>query len=123
MKVLVCGGRSYRNEANVCRVLDAMHNDTPISVLIEGGASGADAMAASWAKIRKVNVRTFFARWQEFGKAAGPIRNRRMLDEGKPDVVVAFPGDGGTENMVKQARHAGVRVVEILDDERDGGAV
>jgi hypothetical protein len=35
--------------------------------------------------------------WDELGKKAGPLRNQRMLDEGKPDLVVAFPGGGGTK--------------------------
>jgi len=38
--------------------------------------------------------------WDELGKKAGPLRNQRMLDEGKPDLVVAFPGGGGTKDMV-----------------------
>jgi hypothetical protein len=36
-----------------------------------------------------------------------------MLEEGKPDLVVAFPGGTGTANMVKQARAAGVEVLEV----------
>lgn len=44
--------------------------------------------------------------------AAGPIRNSRMLREGKPDLVLAFPGHGGTADMVKQAGEAGVGVMK-----------
>src|SRR5262249_16770583 len=45
--------------------------------------------------------------WDELGKKAGPLRNQRMLDEGKPDLVVAFPGGGGTKDMVRRAVQAG----------------
>jgi UDP-N-acetylmuramoylalanine-D-glutamate ligase len=48
------------------------------------------------------------------GRSADPIRNRRTLDEGKPDLVVAFPGGRGTAHMVSQARAAGVRVIEVM---------
>ncbi|MEM9912925.1 MAG: hypothetical protein AAF922_19365 [Pseudomonadota bacterium] len=50
------------------------------------------------------------------GRAAGPIRNKEMLDEGCPDLVVAFPGGRGTANMVKQAQAAGVEVLDKRED-------
>jgi ABC-type sugar transport system substrate-binding protein len=40
-----------------------------------------------------------------------------MLDEGKPDIVVAFPGGTGTADMVRRARKAGVVVIEVTNDE------
>lgn len=55
----------------------------------------------------------FPADWAAYDRAAGPIRNARMIAEGKPDIVLAFPGGRGTANMVAQARKAGVRVIEI----------
>ena len=36
-----------------------------------------------------------------------------MLDHGKPDIVVAFPGGRGTADMVKRAEDAGVRVIRV----------
>jgi hypothetical protein len=51
--------------------------------------------------------------WDELGKKAGPLPNQRMLDEGKPDLVVAFPGAGGTKDMVRRAVKAGVPVHEV----------
>ena len=53
------------------------------------------------------------SRRHEIGKRAGPLRNQRMLDEGKPDLVVAFPGGGGTKDMVRRAVKAGVSVHEV----------
>lgn len=43
----------------------------------------------------------------------GPLRNQRMLEEGKPDLVVAFPGGGGTKDMVRRAAKAGVPIHEV----------
>ena len=51
--------------------------------------------------------------WDELGKKAGPLRNQRMLEEGKPELVVAFPGGGGTKDMVRRAVKAGVSVHEV----------
>ena len=85
-----------------------------ITLIIHGGASGADRLAGAWANQNGVNVVEYKARWKQFGKGAGPIRNRQMLDEGKPDLVVAFKGDRGTANMIKQADDRGVKVIECF---------
>jgi len=66
-----------------------------------------------WARIKEVAVQVFPADWETHGKAAGPIRNQRMLDEGRPDLVVAFPGGRGTSDMVARAKRAGVEVMMI----------
>lgn len=110
MRVLVCGGRDFLNWRLVEYTLDSL---TDVSCIIEGGATGADKYAAHWAGLCGIPVETYRADWNTQGKAAGPIRNKRMLDEGKPDLVVAFPGGRGTANMVAQARKAGVKVVEV----------
>lgn len=112
MRVLVCGGRTYYHQRYLYAVLDSLHAATPVSVVIAGGARGADTLAVEWAESRKVPSTTFYAIWRR-GKAAGPIRNARMLAEGKPDLVVAFPGGRGTADMVAKARAAGVEVREF----------
>lgn len=114
MRVLVCGGRDYDDSRRVYAVLDKLHAEAGILRLIEGGAQGADRLARDWANnIGGVRVETFEADWEHHGKFAGPMRNSRMLAEGRPDVVVAFPGGRGTADMVRKARREGVKVVEI----------
>jgi hypothetical protein len=115
MRVLVCGGRDYLNVAKVWDTLDQIHagEGGGVSLLIEGGATGADRLGRTWAQRRGVSLRTFNANWTKHGKAAGPIRNQRMLDEGKPDVVLAFPGGRGTADMVARAKMFGARLVEV----------
>jgi hypothetical protein len=115
MRVLVCGGRDYADRAKVFATLDAIHAETPITMLIQGGARGADKLGFYWACERKVLGCQFNARWDLYGKRAGPIRNGEMLTEGKPDLVVAFSGGSGTANMTSQARAAGVEVREIAE--------
>jgi len=73
-------------------------------------------MAGDWAVERGVECLQYPADWEKLGRAAGPIRNEQMLREGKPDLVVAFPGARGTAHMVRIAREAGVRVIEIAAD-------
>ena len=111
MRVLVCGGRDYVDREHVWRALDDIHAAHGIDLLIDGGASGADALARQWAVERRVRGWTFMANWEAHGRAAGPIRNSRMLVEGKPDLVVAFSGGAGTRSMVRKALAAGVQVM------------
>jgi YspA, cpYpsA-related SLOG family len=114
--VLVCGGRNYAARDRVFRTLDEMHAQQRIAVLIHGGATGADTLAGEWAKAWQVHESVYPALWKTQGHAAGPIRNQFMLDESKPDVVIAFPGGKGTEDMVGRAMQAGVRVVMVSDE-------
>lgn len=112
-RVLVCGGRHYNDVFTVCETLDLLAEEHTIEVVIHGYASGADAHAAFWARSRGVKQAGFRAEWQKHGAAAGPLRNARMLKDGRPTVVVAFPGGKGTADMVMRARAAGVRVIEV----------
>lgn len=112
-RVLVCGGRDFTNADLLNRELDRLHAEHGFGGLIEGGAPGADTLAGVWADARGVPRQTFPADWKKHRRAAGPIRNQQMLDEGKPDLVVAFPGGTGTAGMMKLAKTAGVRIVEV----------
>lgn len=112
-RVLVCGGRDYACREQLFAVLDQAHGANPIEVVIHGGARGADALAAEWATVRVVAQQMFRAKWDELGKRAGPIRNKQMLAEGSPDVVIAFAGGRGTADMVRISRNAGVPVVTV----------
>jgi hypothetical protein len=110
MRVLVCGGRQYNNRSHVFNTLDEIHGITEI---IQGGAKGADRLAQQWALEKGIPCRTFEADWDRYGKAAGMIRNQRMINEGKPDLVISFPGKRGTADMVAKAKMAGIEVVEV----------
>lgn len=112
MRVLVCGGRNFSDTSHAYRVLDALHRERGIDVLIEGDARGADRIAGYWARRKGIDNLKFRADWTKHGLAAGTIRNGIMLEEGKPDLVLYFPGGRGTADMVRRARAAGVEVAE-----------
>lgn len=113
MRILVCGGRDYTDYESVRRnLLEACNDDESITI-IHGAARGADALAVKFAIDYELGEEPYPANWSRDGKAAGPIRNQQMLSEGKPDLVVAFPGGNGTADMVRRARKAGVEVREI----------
>jgi len=114
MRVLVCGGRDYADAKSVFAVLDNIRREYGPLTVIQGGASGADALARKWCATEpRVHMVNEPADWKTHGRAAGPIRNQKMLTEHKPDLVLAFPGGRGTADMVRRARAAGVRICEI----------
>jgi hypothetical protein len=106
-RVLVCGGRDYDDRDHIWNTLTAIPD---VTCIIHGCATGADSEAMIVAEALGIKHAPFRADWRTHGKAAGPIRNQRMLDEGKPDLVVAFPGGRGTADMVRRARLAGLPV-------------
>ena len=115
MRLLVCGSRDYK-DPTVMNSLAGMLTDH--DVLIHGNAPGADRLFAWCAKWTGCDVKRFDADWTKYGKAAGPIRNQRMLDEGKPDLVLAFINkplveSRGTFDMVQRAKDAGVQVYVV----------
>jgi YspA, cpYpsA-related SLOG family len=111
-RVLVCGGRDYRDRSCIFSVLDVVHAVKPITELIHGAAPGADSLADEWARNKTV-IRAFPAPWKTLGRRAGAIRNQKMLDEGKPQLVIAFPGGVGTADMARRAERANVSVVKV----------
>lgn len=111
MRLLICGGRDFADRAMFARAMTLQCLHRRPTVIIEGGARGADALAREWAKHRGVENETYPADWKAHGRAAGPMRNQRMLEIGRPDMVMAFPGGPGTADMVRRAEVAGVQVI------------
>lgn len=112
LRVIVTGGRDFADRDLLFRTLDRLHLERGFALLIHGAARGADRLANDWAKERRVPRHPVPADWDGLGPAAGPIRNSEMLGM-HPDLVVAFPGGRGTEDMVGKAKRAGVQVVEV----------
>ena len=138
--VLVCGGRYFANcvsiqtdssEENLEKInqykflfqtLDRICIEKnwcepeylmPMIRIINGGASGADSAATDYAVVNWCSFKEYPAEWNKYGKSAGPIRNKQMLDEENIDLVIAFPGGRGTANMVKLAKERGIEVIEV----------
>jgi YspA, cpYpsA-related SLOG family len=105
---LFCGSRNWTDREMILRDLEALPDD---SIVIEGGARGADTIAGKAAFEMGFHVATVPALWDSFGRAAGYRRNEAMLLL-RPDVVYAYPLAGpGTRDMIERARSAGIPVV------------
>src|SRR6185295_7826819 len=91
MKILICGARDWVLRGPIQRRLSLL-NVNESHTIIEGGAQGADTVARTVALELGFDVITVWANWEKHGKAAGPIRNRKMLAM-QPDLVLAFHED------------------------------
>ena len=121
-RILICGQRDFNHQNLMEEVFDSFPKN---AIIIEGEAPGADKMAANIAKRRKMTVLKFPANWKKYGKAAGPMRNKQMLDEGNPDIVHAFyiretmNDSKGTKHMVELAKDRGIRVYIHISGKRN----
>lgn len=132
MRVLVCGSRHFNDMDLLSKTLSSIDQGKNITTIIHGRAKGADYLAGIWAHNMNIVTEEYPANWEVFGKSAGPIRNKQMLDEGRPDLVIAFltnvgeqeifyglsdsQYNRGTKNMIQQATKAGIPVKVISYD-------
>ena len=111
-KVAVIGSRTFTNYDLLERVL----NEFDISKVISGGAQGADRLAAQYAKQHKIDYLEFKPDWKKYGRGAGPIRNREIVDAA--DVVIAF-WDGKSKGTKSGLDYAKRKNKEIMIQRTD----
>ena len=116
MNLIVCGSGSMKDEQLIRSVLNEVHNDHRVRLVIHGGARGADRIANNWAKDNGIKIRICKAEWKKYDKPAAGIRNQEMIDKGNPGLVVAF-WDGkasATKDMLVRARENEVPVQIVI---------
>ena len=104
-RLAIVGSRGYPRADLVFALIARLQSTTTV---VSGGARGVDTWAALAARKRGLQVQVFEADWQRFGKSAGYIRNRSIIDS--VDGVVAF-WDGnsrGTAHAIQLARKRGI---------------
>lgn len=111
MRVAVVGSRFFTDYNYVKSALDVISELNEITVIISGGAKGADSLGERYARENSIEFVLFAADWNKHGKAAGPIRNKQLIEEGKPQLVVAFDPGKGTMNTVGHAERNNIEVI------------
>jgi len=119
-RVIVAGDREFQDYPLLVRSLDKLLSSkrtTHDIVIVSGMARGADTLGERYAREHGLAVDRHPALWNTEGRAAGPLRNIRML--AVADALVAFwkgPASRGTSHMIKIATAKGipVRVIRIV---------
>ena len=109
MRLVVTGGRFWNRQSETYAFLDQIDLEEGVSLLIHGGAKGADSLCAKWAETRGINTLRFDPDWDTQGRSAGKNRNQDMIDSGHPDGIAIFPGESGTKDMTRRAKAAGLK--------------
>ena len=114
----VTGGREFTDSKLVWDKLDVANSHQLVDALVNGGARGVDTFARNWALDRRIDIIDVPAIWDNYGKSAGPRRNRLMARLIAPHIsmLVAFPGGVGTANMIANARQLKIAVFEYSED-------
>lgn len=119
MKVLICGDRNWNDSDTM--ISEMMSLPPECDTIIHGDARGADKMAGIIGEELGYHVIAVPADWNKYHRAAGPIRNRAMYNEHKPDLVIAFHNNieesKGTKDMVNYAKSKGCPVKIITSYE------
>ena len=87
MIVAIVGSRSFTDYAELKRVVSSMKNIT-ITKIVSGGASGVDRLADYYAQDNIIPFTVILPDWKKYGKAAGPIRNRQIVE--MADYIILF---------------------------------
>jgi hypothetical protein len=120
MKILICGDRNWDNSFRMAEALKKILEGRDVDLVIEGEARGADTQGEIWARSKGIEVSAHPADWGQYGRAAGPIRNREMLKD-KPDMVIAFHNhiaqSKGTKDMLKASMRENIECYLVTDSE------
>lgn len=129
MRVLVTGCRDWRNKREVWCALDTVVDDNQsrsreVQLVVGDCKTGADLHARQWVVDDKYGLEpeVYFAEWNRFGNAAGPMRNTKMVDSGADTCLAFWDGHSrGTHDCIEKAVRAGipVRIYPMCDGERE----
>ncbi len=111
-RIGVVGSRDFHDYYCLSRYLSTFK----ISHIISGGANGADSLAEKYAVEKKIPFTVFPARWEVYGRSAGIVRNKLIVEDS--DFIVAFwnGSSPGTRHTINYAKEVGKKVY-IVDGE------
>jgi len=122
-RIVICGTRDFNDAQLLYSTIDALIKNAESSEIVTGGCRGADKIGECYAQNNNIPLKVFPADWGKYGRAAGPIRNKQMLDyalKEKATVIAFWDGKSrGTLNMINIAKKskADVYVIKYGDIE------
>ena len=129
-KILICGDRNLNeNDTNMINIIKKQLEKCykqGYTYIIHGNCTGVDKISAKLASeigYKEENIIKYPADWSQYGKKAGPIRNKQMLEE-NPEFILAFHSQiqksKGTKDMIKQALKSG-KIVWLFNGKTEKG--
>jgi len=125
MKLVIAGSRVFNNLEKVKEIIEIAVSamEKPVTTVLCGCAQGVDIAGAEWASERGIKVDYYPADWKKFGKAAGPIRNKKMAIDSDEVLVIRTKVSTGSENMAENTLEAGKVLHEYVITGKDAAAL
>lgn len=120
MKTIIAGSRTINNYNIVKSAIEKVVNSDDgwtITEIVSGGAKGIDSLGERWAKNNDIPIKRFVADWEQYGKAAGPIRNTLMAKYSDCLIAIWDGKSRGTSHMITEAQSLDLRVVVLYEDD------
>lgn len=108
MKIIIAGSRSISNIDEVRKAV--IDSGFKISEVVSGRARGVDRLGERWAAENKIPIRQFPAFWEKYGKSAGFLRNKEMVEYADGLIAVWDGKSAGTEHTILLAEKKGLKV-------------
>jgi hypothetical protein len=108
MKTIIAGGRNFHDYEVVREAIN--ESQIPISTVVSGGASGVDTLGERYAEEMNLPLNVYIPDWETHGRAAGPIRNRKMAENAEALIAIWDGQSRGTKNMIETATKLGLLV-------------
>lgn len=108
MKTIIAGGRTITDYSLVLSAIG--ESEFEITEIVSGMAPGVDTLAVQYGQEKQLPLKEFHANWNEYKRAAGPIRNREMAVYGEALIAIWDGESRGTKNMIEEATKRGLKV-------------
>ena len=121
MRIVVCGSRIISNRILILDAIRSYRFYENISEIVTGGAIGVDEIADKIAGELKFDRTIMYPNWEKYGKKAGFLRNKKMIEYANGLIAIWDGKSKGTKHSInlaeKRYTNYFVHVCKILDPE------
>jgi hypothetical protein len=111
VKLIIAGGRYFNNYELLKEKVDYfLSNESGDIEIVSGKARGADSLGEKYAKEKGYPVKEFPAKWNEYGKRAGYLRNEEMALYATHCVCFWDGESKGTKHMIDLANKSNLNL-------------
>lgn len=118
-RIIIAGCRDFDDSYGFENCLNGLFKDSispKNTEIVSGGATGTDYLAVKYAEKLGFSQKIFRAKWVDFGKSAGPIRNREMAKYGTALIAFWDFKSKGTQNMIYEFKKIhGEKKIRVFD--------
>jgi len=106
-RIVIGGCRNFNNYDFFKRCADECIFKLPKNIkitIVSGHCRGVDSLAERYAKENDYKLDIFPADWEKYGRAAGPIRNEKMVASAQVVLALWDYKSKGTKNLIENAQ-------------------